>query len=142
MLMIRKAVPSDLPTIRTFIEKTELDFVQELIFILVEDEQRELIGVVGIQEIQNIGLLRSLVLVPHFPVEKIVTFLESILQIAHKNNYKSLYLATNNKGSIRLFQLLGFMEIEQQELPLELKLSTAVEAFVEKSDIFFMWKTL
>ena len=136
MLMIRKAVPSDLPTIRTFIEKTELDFVQELIFILVEDEQRELIGVVGIQEIQNIGLLRSLVLVPHFPVEKIVTFLESILQIAHKNNYKSLYLATNNKGSIRLFQLLGFMEIEQQELPLELKLSTAVEAFVEKSDIF------
>ena len=142
MLMIRKAVPSDLPTIRTFIEKTELDFVQELIFILVEDEQRELIGVVGIQEIQNIGLLRSLVLVPHFPVEKIVTFLESILQIAHKNNYKSLYLATNNKGSIRLFQLLGFMEIEQQELPLELKLSTAVEAFVEKSDILFMWKTL
>ena len=142
MLMIRKAVPSDLPTIRTFIEKTELDFVQELIFILVEDEQRELIGVVGIQEIQNIGLLRSLVLVPHFPVEKIVTFLESILQIALKNNYKSLYLATNNKGSIRLFQLLGFMEIEQQELPLELKLSTAVEAFVEKSDIFFMWKTL
>ena len=142
MLMIRKAVPSDLPTIRTFIEKTEVDFVQELIFILVEDEQRELIGVVGIQEIQNIGLLRSLVLVPHFPVEKIVTFLESILQIAHKNNYKSLYLATNNKGSIRLFQLLGFMEIEQQELPLELKLSTAVEAFVEKSDIFFMWKTL
>ena len=109
MLMIRKAVPSDLPTIRTFIEKTELDFVQELIFILVEDEQRELIGVVGIQEIQNIGLLRSLVLVPHFPVEKIVTFLESILQIALKNNYKSLYLATNNKGSIRLFQLLGFM---------------------------------
>ena len=142
MLMIRKAVPSDLPTIRKNIEKTELDFVQELIFILVEDEQRELIGVVGIQEIQNIGLLRSLVLVPHFPVEKIVTFLESILQIAHKNNYKSLYLATNNKGSIRLFQLLGFMEIEQQELPLELKLSTAVEAFVEKSDIFFMWKTL
>ena len=39
MLMIRKAVSSDLPTIRTFIEKTELDFVQELIFILVEDEQ-------------------------------------------------------------------------------------------------------
>lgn len=142
MLMIRKAVPSDLPTIRTFIEKTELDFLQELIFILVEDEQRELIGVVGIQEIQNIGLLRSLVLVPHFPVEKIVTFLESILQIALKNNYKSLYLATNNKGSIRLFQLLGFMEIEQQELPLELKLSTTVEAFVEKGDIFFMWKTL
>ena len=142
MLMIRKAVPSDLPTIRTFIEKTEVDFVQELIFILVEDEQRELMGVVGIQEIQKIGLLRSLVLVPHFPVEKIVTFLESILHIALENNYKSLFLATNNKGSISLFQLLGFKEIEQQELPLELKLSTVLKTFVEKNDIFFMWKTL
>lgn len=142
MLIVRKGEEVDDSRIREFIGKSEAFYEKDSLFILVENTDKKMIGVVGVQIFDDIGLLRSFVFSSDFPVEKLPIFLERILVVAKESKCQFLYLATNKLQGIPLFQTFGFSEVEVEELPKVIKLSTDRVTFSKKDSITFMWKTL
>ncbi|WP_019243216.1 MULTISPECIES: GNAT family N-acetyltransferase [Bacillus] len=142
MLIVRKGEEIDYPVIKEFISKSEASYIEKSLFVMVENMQKKLVGVVGIQTFSDIGLLRSLVLSRHFPAEKLPILIEKVLLLARESQCQFLYLATNKEKSIPLFQAFGFSRIETELLPEALKLSTDLVQFAQKKEVTFMWKTL
>lgn len=142
MLLVRRGEEKDYKAIQTFIAQSEAEFNKESLFIVVENEKKELVGVVGILIVDKIGLLRSFVFSSSFPNEKLPIFLERILVVASENQCESLYLVTNKKQSVPFFQAFAFSIIEQEEVPVELKLSTGLSQLFQKDNSIIMWKTM
>ncbi|MEH6944814.1 GNAT family N-acetyltransferase [Bacillus sp. JJ722] len=142
MLTVRRGEVSDSKKIEQFIKRSDALYDEDSLFILVEDERNEIVGVVGIVMIENIGWLRSFVFSPRFPSGRLPVFLERILVIASEHNCSIVYLATNQPNSIPFFQTFGFSIISCEEIPENLKLSTAVSSLLQKKDVKYMWKTL
>lgn len=142
MLNVRRGEASDSKKIAQFIKRSDALYDEDSLFILVEDERNEIVGVVGIVMMENIGWLRSFVFSPLFPSERLPVFLERILVIASEHSCSIVYLATNQPNSIPFFQAFGFSVISFDEVPENMKLSTAVSSLSQKKDVIYMWKTL
>ncbi|WP_042351054.1 GNAT family N-acetyltransferase [Bacillus massiliigorillae] len=142
MLTVRRGEESDSKAIEQFIKRSDALYEEDSLFIVVEDERNEIVGVVGIVMIENVGWLRSFVFSPNFPSERLPIFLERILVIAKEQSCSNVYLATNQPSSIPLFQTFGFSVRSLEEIPENLKLSTAVLPLLQKKDVVYMWKTL
>lgn len=142
MLTVRRGENSDLKRIEQFIQRSEAFYDEDSLFVLVENERSEIVGVVGISMIENSGWLRSFVFSPQFPSERLPIFLERILVIASEHNCSSVYLATNQPSSIPFFQAFGFSIIAFHDIAENMKLSTIVEPLLQKKNIVYMWKTL
>ncbi|MGM9926991.1 MAG: hypothetical protein ACI35P_03480 [Bacillus sp. (in: firmicutes)] len=141
MLTVRLGEKKDQSKIRKFIIQSDATYVEDSLFITVENEQRELMAVLGIQVFENVGLLRSFVFVLSFPTEKLPIFLERALVVAKENGCEKLYMATNKQDSIPFFEAFGFDQISFADI-VDKELSTAIQPFSEKKQVVFMWKTL
>ncbi|MGM9925566.1 MAG: GNAT family N-acetyltransferase [Bacillus sp. (in: firmicutes)] len=142
MLTVRRGEIEDLQTIERFVNRSEAIYEKESLFIVVEDERKEIVGVAGIQLIDHFGWLRSFVFSPRFPSEHLLIFLERVLVIASEHDCTAVYLATNKQASRPLFEVFGFSLITAEELPEQIKLSTALAPILQKKDISYMWKML
>lgn len=141
MLTVRLGEKKDQSKIRKFIIQSDATYVEDSLFITVENEQRELMAVLGIQVFENVGLLRSFVFVLSFPTEKLPIFLERALVVAKENGCEKLYMATNKQDSIPFFEAFGFDQISFADI-VDKELSTAIQPFSKKKQVVFMWKTL
>lgn len=141
MLTVKIGAKQDQSKIRKFIIQSDAIYVEDSLFIMVENEQQELMAVLGIQLFENVGLLRSFVFVLSFPTDKLPLFLEQALVIAKKNGCEKLYMATNKQDSIPFFEAFGFEQVVYKNIVDE-QLSTAIKPFSENQQVVFMWKEL
>lgn len=142
MLSVRKGEKQDYKAIEQFIKQSAAIYEENSFFVMVEDENQKIVGVVGIEMLEHIGWLRSFVFSPHFPSSKLPVFFERILVIAREHQCEQVYFATNHQNSVPFFETFGFSKIRVEELPEEVKLSTSLHAILQKKDVLYMWKTL
>lgn len=142
MFTVRQGKMDDNPVIKRFIEQSEATYDKDSLFILVENEEKEMLSVIGLHKCEQIGFLRSFVFSPAFPVDKLPMFFERVLMVVKENGCQSLFLASNKKQTISFFELFGFKEIDQEDMPDDLKLSTVFLVTSQLDNVFYMWKTM
>lgn len=142
MFTVRQGKMDDNPVIKQFIEQSEATYDKNSIFILVENEEKEMLSVIGLHKCEQIGFLRSFVFSPAFPVDKLPMFFERVLMAVKGNDCQSLFLASNKKQTISFFELFGFKEMDLEDMPDDLKLSTVFLETSQLDNVFYMWKTM
>ena len=142
MFTVRQGKTVDKPFIKRFIEQSEASYDKDSVFILVENEKKEILSVIGLHKDEQIGFLRSFVFSPTFPVDKLPTFFERVLMVVKEEGCQSLFLASNKKQTISFFELFGFKEIKRADIPEKLKLSTGFSETNDLDKVFYMWKTM
>ena len=116
---IRNATSADLQRVKEFLEEKELSTIglENALenFLLIEMEGR-LVGTIGIEVQGRCGLLRSFV--TRLPIQSVDVFalLGYVQELAFKKGIRTLYLATNHKGMLPIFQQFGFNEILKKRL--------------------------
>jgi N-acetylglutamate synthase-like GNAT family acetyltransferase len=122
--IIRQATHEDIYKVIGFLVKAGLstEGVKSAIdcFLVVEDEEQNLIGTLGIEMRGRTGLLRSLVVTPEFDSEEIFSLFQEIFKLAKEKDLAKLYLITNRRASLNFFEVLGFQQ-EPQSFVDELK---------------------
>ncbi|MDT2044861.1 GNAT family N-acetyltransferase [Priestia flexa] len=122
---LKLAEVKDCGRIQSFLTKAGIssEGVAESIhhFVIMEDENDELLATVGFEKDGEHGLLRSLVVSPSLMRSDILLLFKSIVQLAKKNDVHQLYLVTNKASSVQFFSMMNFQQIHYEELPGGLK---------------------
>ncbi|GAE33623.1 hypothetical protein [Halalkalibacter akibai] len=123
-IVVRKAKEQDMLQVQRLVAKAGLreEGIEQYIknFLVVEDEDQQLIGTVGIEQYETEGLLRSLVLdSPIWTAKLSLEFLQLTLKYAEEQAMETVYLCA--KGTNALFHQLGFREMEKEEVPDSIK---------------------
>ncbi|MDT8860446.1 hypothetical protein N0O92_09380 [Alkalihalobacillus sp. MEB130] len=126
-IVVRKAKMKDMLPIQRLVAKAGLrdEGIEQYIesFLVVEDEDENLIGTVGIEQYEENGLLRSLVLdSPIWNAKLSLEFLQLTLKYAEEQRMDTVYLCA--KGTNALFHQLGFREVEKEDVPEPVKNSS------------------
>jgi N-acetylglutamate synthase-like GNAT family acetyltransferase len=140
--IIRAAEPKDLGEMLSFLGQAQVSTkgLAEQIdhFIVMEDVDGSLLGTLGIQRIEQDGLLRSLVISPKVEKTTILDMFQQILLLAKEKELKRLYLATNKMVSIQFFVLLGFSQKEKQEIPAHILATEHLEESLHMEETVIM----
>ncbi|NEU30416.1 hypothetical protein GN156_06425 [bacterium LRH843] len=125
-IIVRKAEEKDLLLIQRLVAKAGLreDGIEHHIdrFLVVKDEDDQLIGTVGLEKYKSDGLLRSLVLTSAVWTPRLsLEFLQLALSYAEEQKIKNLYLCS--KGTNSLFHQLGFRNIREDDVPEKVRTS-------------------
>ena len=119
--IVRLASKDDLDSVLSFWARVDIyvDDIESCIdyFILMEDDQQQLLATVGFQSVQENGLLRSLVITPSLTERDIFVLFQAVMALAEEKGMRHLYLVTNKSVSIPFFKLLNFREVGYNELP-------------------------
>jgi len=122
--VIRRADKQDLGSLTEFLTKANLgtDGVTAETaeyFLLLEDENKNIKGSLGMEAFEGFGLLRSLVVSSEQAEKEIFILFTQMLQLAKEKGMRNLYLATNKTVALPFFDLLGFQRIEREQIPSE-----------------------
>lgn len=118
-LTLKTAVRADIELIKNILIENNLPHqdveASEIRFSLVYDDEN-LVGVVGLEKFQNLGLLRSLVVKKSFRNKGYGTEIcEKMIDYAKKENFSELYLLT--LSAKEFFEKLGFYSVNRSEVP-------------------------
>ncbi|WP_449538077.1 GNAT family N-acetyltransferase [Ferdinandcohnia sp. Marseille-Q9671] len=142
MKQIRTANEMDIERVTSFLGQAEVsaDGIESIIdhFILLEDAEQNILATLGIERIEQDGLLRSLVITAKVDQTNLLTLFKSAISLAKHKELRQLFLATNKQASISFFNMLGFSKIEEQELPGHIKTSNHITQILETTDPMFM----
>lgn len=142
MKQIRTANEQDIEKVRAFLGQAEVssEGIESIIdhFILMEDTEQKIIATLGIERIEKDGLLRSLVISPGVDQTNLLTLFKSAISLAKHKELRRLFLATNKQASLQFFTMLGFEQIETEELPDHIQGSNHITQLLEKADPMFM----
>lgn len=99
-------------------------------FIVAESQHKKIVGTVGLEPVEDDAFLRSLVFSSESWNAKIgLDFIELALSYGKQQNYSNIYLLTNS--SIPFFEHIGFVSLEQEEVPDHIKQSDHYAQYVE-----------
>ncbi|WP_017725982.1 GNAT family N-acetyltransferase [Halalkalibacterium ligniniphilum] len=123
-MVVRKADEADLLEIKQLVVKAGLQAsgIEENLndFLVVETEEQEMIGTVGLECFGKQGLLRSFVIDSQkWTGQHSVAFLQLALAHAKQKQIETIYLYA--RQSSELFQQLGFAEVEKAAVPFLLR---------------------
>ncbi|MCA1032115.1 hypothetical protein LCL95_13850 [Bacillus timonensis] len=107
-------------------------------FVLIENDKGQLMGTVGLERIEQDGLLRSLVISPAVDQTMLLALFKSVLELAKQKEMKRVFLATNKKASVDFFALLGFNAVEREEIPMHIEESKHVSKLLQMDQSLFM----
>lgn len=142
MKQIRTANEHDIETVKEFLQKADVSTngIDSMIdhFILMEDEEKNLVATLGIERIEKDGLLRSLVITSKVEQTNLLTLFKSAISLAKHKELEHLYLATNKQASVQFFAMLGFNEVVTEELPEHIKTSNHITQLFETTEPKFM----
>ncbi|WP_226669310.1 GNAT family N-acetyltransferase [Metabacillus litoralis] len=121
---LKIAEEKDLERVTDFVEKADVssDGISEIIeyFMLMENGENEIVACIGVQPLNENGLLRSLVVSDKLKQAHILTLFQSIQTLAENKGMNHLFLVTNKEASVQFLSLMGFEEIEPTAIPEEL----------------------
>ncbi|MBA9027885.1 MULTISPECIES: GNAT family N-acetyltransferase [Bacillaceae] len=134
----------DIPELARFLSEADVGEVDLQMyyqyFIVARHEEGEIVGTIGLIPIKNSGLLRSFVVTPDFPAEKISELIQYMLLAAKSRELASIYLVTEKQSSLAFFEAFGFerkVDIEE-----EIKSSPHVEKLIQQKNRWLMQKIL
>ncbi|MFC4321889.1 GNAT family N-acetyltransferase [Litchfieldia salsa] len=117
---IRIATEQDIDKLKGFLDKSEVSStgVESMIdhFILMEDEFGSVQATLGIEKVELDGLLRSLVVTSNIKQTEILSLFKSAISLAKHKELRELYLVTNREASVVFFTMLGFTQLEKEEI--------------------------
>lgn len=142
MKQIRTATERDLDRVKGFLGQADVSAkgIDSMIdhFIIMEDEEDNLVATLGIERIERDGLLRSLVITPKVEQTNLLTLFKSAISLAKHKELEHLYLATNKQASLQFFAMLGFSKVEEEGLPQHIKTSDHITRLFETTEPMFM----
>ena len=141
MLTVRKGITADYGRMKEFITEAGSPFSEGCMYILAENERKDIIGVVGLKLYGEQGLLRSFVCSPAFPSAELPVLLEQMLMLAKEQQCREVFLVTALTTGQTLFEVLGFKE-RDSNLPIESDLSTDIKNLTRDRQAKIMWKNL
>lgn len=128
--VIRAAETKDVQVMKSFLGQANVSTkgLEEQIdhFVVMEDANGSLLGTLGIQRIEQDGLLRSLVISKAADKTNILDMFRQILMLAREKELNRLYLATNKIVSIEFFALMGFNRKNLKDVPDHIRFSEHV----------------
>ena len=128
-LSIRQAALSELTELLTLLNECELPLegvAEHLGGFLVARDERALLGVVGLERYDDVGLLRSLAVSPEARGKGVgVKLVEALMDGAQKRNMRTLYLLTETAESF--FPRFGFEKIPRASLDARLEASRELQ---------------
>lgn len=142
MNQIRIANTEDINNINQFLGQADVSTagINQIIdhFIVMEDDEKNILATLGIERLERDGLLRSLVITPVLGQTQVLSLFKSVLSLAKSKELEHLYLATNIESSIPFFELLGFIKVEMRELPTHLQSSDHITQLKQSTEPMFM----
>ncbi|MFJ7977767.1 GNAT family N-acetyltransferase [Peribacillus sp. JNUCC 23] len=134
----------DIPELELFLSEAnvgEVDLQKQYhYFVVAKDDEGEILGTIGLIPIGNSGLLRSFVISPAFPTEKISELIQCMLLAAKSRELASIYLVTEKRSSLAFFEAFGFER--KESIAQEIKSSPHVEKLIQQENRWFMQKIL
>ena len=141
MLTIRKGIAADHGRIGQFITEAGSSFSEGCLYILAENERKDIMAIAGLKLYGEQGLLRSFVCVPAFPSMELPVLLEQMLLLAKEHHCREVFLVTALSSGKSLFEVLGFKERDNNP-PIGCDLSTDIENIAQDKEVKIMWKNL
>ncbi|WP_368658128.1 GNAT family N-acetyltransferase [Metabacillus halosaccharovorans] len=118
---LKIAEKQDIERLTMFVEKAEIssEGIADLIdyFVLMEKGEKEIVACIGVEPVNNTGLLRSLVVSDKLKQAHIVTLFQSIQTLAEKRGITNLFLVTNKEASVQFLSLMGFQKLKPDLVP-------------------------
>lgn len=140
--MVRRGQIEDIERLLTFLKEARVgtEGIESAInyFLIMEDLEGNIKATLGIEPLNEYGLLRSLVMAPRMKEKDLLVMFQQIFRLARERNLSTLYLATNKIGSLDFFQLLGFKKEEIEDLPEEMIQSKHVQHILSVDNSVFM----
>lgn len=141
--LIRRATKEDFGQVSDFLSRAGLGLgglTEETIeyFLLLEDDKGTLKGSLGMEILEDYGLLRSLVVSPGQAEKDIMMLFNQMLQLAKEKGVNGLYLATNKSITLPFFELLGFKRCGQEELPVSVSQSEHIRHILNVDNSIFL----
>ncbi|MBM4761546.1 hypothetical protein [Bacillus sp. B15-48] len=113
---IRNADRKDIERLESFLVEANLDAngLEDCIeyYSLLETKQGKLKACIGIEPIDNVGLLRSFVVSPTTTKVQVLLLFDRVIRIAESKQLSSLYLVTNKETALPFFNKIGFMKVD------------------------------
>jgi N-acetylglutamate synthase-like GNAT family acetyltransferase len=144
--IIRRAESVDIGKIVSFLTEAKLfsDGIAETIdyFVLSEDEKGDITSVLGIEPVQNIGVLRSLAVRPSVREGELLQLFQHVYNLAISKKLSTLLLITNKEAFIPLLQFMGFERISNSSIPKELEKSHHMNLVGKLENVFLMKRAI
>lgn len=120
--VIRKANEKDINKLKDFLEEAEIslegiDKYTIHTFLLLENTEGKLEASIGIEKIEQEGILRSLVITPSLTQEDIIRLFQQVEHLAIEHEIGNLYLVTNKLITIEFFKLFHFKISSKNSIP-------------------------
>ena len=129
----------DLDESKKLLEKNELptEFSSEIFqhfYIAQSDDDSKILGLIGLESKQSVGLLRSLVVSDSFRGRGVgVKLVKVIEKYAHSLGIKNIYLLTNTAD--QFFKRLGYTAIPRNILPEFIRQTAEFSSICPKSSV-------
>lgn len=140
--VIRCAKVEDVNKLVDFLEKANLatEGVENSIeyFLILEDEVGNIQATLGIEPLDQVGLLRSFAITANATERELLLIFEQMLMLARDKQLQSLYLATNKRASMPFFHMLGFKEVTKDQLDVNIYSSNHIKNILTVDNSVFM----
>jgi amino-acid N-acetyltransferase len=137
---LRMAEEKDLAYILKFVGQAGLNQqgIDENVdnFMLLEDGSGKISAIVGIEAVENDGLLRSLIFTRQTGHEHLLAFFQGMIESAKQKGLDKLYLLTNKQAMIQFFETFNFTCVS--ELPAHIRNSGHYKQTVKDADPIVM----
>ncbi|MDQ0162623.1 GNAT family N-acetyltransferase [Bacillus alveayuensis] len=141
---LRMAERKDLEVMKQFVGKAGIstEGFEQIIdqFVLLESDEQNIVGCLGMELIGQDGLLRSLVISDQLNQAHLAALLKSIDALKERKKVRSVYLMTNKQTSIEFLEILGFRQINVDQLPEHLSNCQHVKQTLQSDHATFMVK--
>jgi amino-acid N-acetyltransferase len=108
-------------------------------FLIVEKDDGELLGTAGVEPHKNDGLIRSLVVKADGGTELLIEMFQFMISFAKQKKMNKLFLMTGSqKNTTQLFDLLGFKEVNEGEIPDHIQQSSHVKQLKDEKSAKIM----
>ncbi|PGS52727.1 GNAT family N-acetyltransferase [Bacillus sp. AFS041924] len=145
-MKIRSANQEDFETIFSFLGQAGLSTngleEQQESFFILEDEFGKAQAVIGYEQDGEEALLRSLVVAPTIYSQHMVLFLQSVLEKLKEEMISKVYLLTRQHVVQDLFLLLGFGQVEQENVSNNIKEMNHYQTTITNEEVLVYQKEL
>jgi N-acetylglutamate synthase-like GNAT family acetyltransferase len=143
---IRIANNRDVDSLKEFLNKAGLSSngVEQCLdyFVVMEDEKGALLATLGIERVEQDGLLRSLVVSENLDQFHVLKLFQCIMTLARKRELKKLFLVTNKQSAVEFFRMLGFEKMQKDEIPENLLTSNHFRNSMNVEKSVYLWVSL
>ncbi|WP_339210649.1 hypothetical protein NSQ41_18590 [Aeribacillus sp. FSL K6-8210] len=139
---LRFAEREDLKNIQQFANKAGVstEGFDNSHFIIMETDHGEIAGCLGMEVINQDGLLRSCVVSSNLNQGHIISLLKSADLLMEQFRLKNIYFAVNKNSVAELLEIFGFKRIQADELPAHMLASNLMNQLVSVPNVAFMVK--